>query len=78
MGMHRLASLRHRERLFESQLTAELSNKKPDQEAMCFFEEQKARIHNLITEIEAPPVQVEPEERRRAWGAPATEIRVSV
>lgn len=63
MGSHRLASLRHRHEQFERQMTLELSNQMPDEEAMRFFETQKRRIRNLIVDIEstasAPP-------RRRA------------
>ncbi|MEQ9126003.1 MAG: hypothetical protein RIM80_25955 [Alphaproteobacteria bacterium] len=60
MGKHRLASLRHRRQQFERQLTAELSNKQPDAEAMRFFEEQKRRIADLIGEIESSPAEPSP------------------
>jgi len=74
--MHRLASLRHRQVQFERQLTAELSSKQPDQEAMSFFEEQKQRIGALIRDIEARPAtapvqrppEVAPSEVFQAYG----------
>jgi len=52
MSPNRLASLMHRQAQFERQLTLELSNRKPDEEAMDFFKSQKHRINDLIRNIE--------------------------
>lgn len=52
MSQNRLASLKHRKTLFDRQLTLELSNRKPDEEAMAFFKTQKNRINDLIRDIE--------------------------
>lgn len=53
MGIHRLAALKHREDQFEHDMILERAQTQPDREAMRFFETQRARIHNLIVEIEA-------------------------
>lgn len=52
MSPNRLASLKHRQAQFERQLTTELSNRNPDEEAMAFFKSQKHRINDLIRDIE--------------------------
>ncbi len=53
MSAHRLAALRHRHNVFDRQLSLELKNAQPDEDAMRFFKMQKLRIKDLIMEIEA-------------------------
>ena len=74
MGAHRLAALRHRHEQFDRQISAELSNKTPDEEAMRFFELQKRRIRDLILEIESS-APLPPTRRSRQPAEP--EARVS-
>ena len=57
MSRNRLAALKHRHQQFERQMTLELSNRAPDEDAMAFFKTQKQRINDLIEEIEGKRLQ---------------------